>query len=143
MEAYFDIGRGREDYMVRLSADSITVSGDAVKALNDVELLLPGASWVPRSGRLWFFDEQVGMLCFLFANSSVIIAFVATRQHARIHRAVSDMLLHHVQVVLLLSFLGPPCMVSVVFRLVRSWLCCNKGFWLRLFIARFRLADVG
>ena len=34
-------------------------------------------------------------------------------------------------------------MVSVVFRLVRSWLFCNSGFWLRLFVARFWLADVG
>ena len=33
-------------------------------------------------------------------------------------------------------------MVSVVFRLVRSWLICNSGFWLRLFVARFWLADV-
>ena len=34
-------------------------------------------------------------------------------------------------------------MVSVVFRLVRSWLFCNSGFWLRLFVTRFWLADVG
>ena len=34
-------------------------------------------------------------------------------------------------------------MVSVVFRLVRSWLFCDSGFWLRLFIAGSWLADVG
>ena len=34
-------------------------------------------------------------------------------------------------------------MVSVVFRLVRSWLFCSSGFRLRLFVARFWLADVG
>ena len=36
-----------------------------------------------------------------------------------------------------------PSMVSVVFRLVRSWLFCNSAFWLRLFVTRFWLADVG
>ena len=34
-------------------------------------------------------------------------------------------------------------MVSMVFRLVRSWLFCSSFFWLRLFVARFWLADVG
>ena len=32
--------------------------------------------------------------------------------------------------------------VSVVFRLVRCWLFCSRGFWLRLFVARFSLAEV-
>ena len=36
-----------------------------------------------------------------------------------------------------------PSEVSVVFRLVRSWLFRNSGSWLRLFVARFWLADVG
>ena len=36
-----------------------------------------------------------------------------------------------------------PSMVSVVFRLVRSWLFCASGFWLCLFVARFWMADVG
>ena len=36
-----------------------------------------------------------------------------------------------------------PSVVSVVFRLVRSWLFRNSGSWLRLFVARFWLADVG
>ena len=36
-----------------------------------------------------------------------------------------------------------PSMVSMVFRLVRSWLFSSSGTGLRLFVARFWLADVG
>ena len=32
--------------------------------------------------------------------------------------------------------------VSVVFRLVRSWLFCSCSFWLRVFVARFWLVEV-
>ena len=48
----------------------------------------------------------------------------------------------HVQVALWLSVSGPS-MVSVAFRLVRSWLFCSGGIWLRLFVARFQLDEVG
>ena len=36
-----------------------------------------------------------------------------------------------------------PSTASMVFRLVRSWLFCSSGFWWRLFVACFWLADVG
>ena len=36
-----------------------------------------------------------------------------------------------------------PFMLSVVFRLVRSCLFCNNGFWWRLFVTRLWLAEVG
>ena len=35
-----------------------------------------------------------------------------------------------------------PSVVSMVLRLVRSWLLCSSGFWLCLFVARFCLAEV-
>ena len=73
------------------------------KPLNGVELQLPRAPGAP-SGML---------LLLFFASSSVIIAFVATRQLCR--SAIQTKtpcgvryVACHVQVVLLLSFLGPP-----------------------------------
>ena len=91
----------------------------SVKALNGVELILPR------------FLTKV--LCCVFSdNSSAIIAFVATRQLCR--SAIRTNTPCGVSVLLVMS---------VVFRLVRSWLFCNRGFWLHLFVARFWLADVG
>ena len=46
-------------------------------------------------------------------------------------RAPSDMLPVTCKWCYCLSFLGPS-MVSVVFRVVRSWWFCNGGFWLRV-----------
>ena len=109
--------------------------------------------WGHGRAQKWYFSVSstkkkwyvCSFLCF--ANSSAIIAFVATEQLCRLATrtntlAASDMLLCYVQVALLLWFPGPS-IVSVVFRLVRSWLFCSNGLWLRLFVARFWLAEVG
>ena len=36
-----------------------------------------------------------------------------------------------------IAVVSGPSIVSVVFRLVRPWLVCSSGCWLRLFVARF------
>ena len=98
----------------------------------------------PRSsvlGMLRFFfltKKWYVVFSFFFVSSSVIIAFVATRQLCRSATRKNKPCGRHiccVQVELLLS-LGPP-MVSVLFRVVRSRSFCSSGCWLRLFVARF------
>ena len=78
------------------------VQCETVKALNGVELLLPRAR---RGAPKWFF--------FLFATSSVIIPFIATKQLCRSAIRTNTpcgvrQVACHVQVALFLSFLGPP-----------------------------------
>ena len=113
-----------------------------LKPLNSVELLLPGGRWGAQNWYVPFFRHQYGMLCFffiLFASSSSIIAFVADTQLCTSAIRTNTpcgarYVACHAQVELLLSFLGPPWSQWCS---VRSWLFCNNGFWLRLFVARF------
>ena len=99
------------------------------------------------------FSKQRYVVCFFIFffffssfDSTTTLRFSQThnfadRQFARTHRAASD----------LLSVTCKWCccchswvsMVSVVFRLVRSWLLCSSGFGLHLFVALFWLAEVG
>ena len=85
-----------------------------VKALNGVELLLRRVLGCPRVACLGFFDQKV-VCC---------VCFFVRRQICCLSRASG-----------VIAVVSGPSMVSVVFRLVR--------FWLRLFDARFWLANVG
>ena len=105
---------------------------------------------MPKSGMFRFFRTKSGMLWFVspfFASSSSITAFVATQQLCRsaIRTKTACGVRYvacHVEVSLLLSFLGPPwCRWE--FQLVRCWLFCSNVFlgcvclshvsgWLRL-----------
>ena len=83
----------------------------------------------------------------LLPGAPGIIAFVATQQLcSSATRTIAPCGVRyvacHVQVALLLSFLGPPWS-HWCSDLVRSLLFCSSGFWLRLFVARFWLVQVG
>ena len=109
-------------------------------------LQLECCHWGLRSGMFRFFDQKV-VCCVLFfpiLQCSLRLPQpnnFADRQYARIHRAASDLLLVTCNWRYCCRFWAS--MVSVVFRLVRSWLSYNGGFWLRLFVTRFWLAEVG
>ena len=80
------------------------------------------------------------------ASSSSVIAFVAAMQLCR--SAIRTNTVWHQLCCLsrasdVMVVVSGPSMVSVVFRVVRSWSFCSSGFWLRLCVARFWLADVG
>ena len=112
-----------------------------VKALCGVNLLLPGALGCLEVVCFGLFDQKV----VFFASSSEIIAFVGTRQLLQIGNTHEYTVrrqiccLSRASGVVVVVFLSPP----VVFRFVRSWLFCCSGFWLRLFVASFWLADIG
>ena len=87
-----------------------------VKALTCVEWLLPGSRRCPKVVCYVFFRRKSDMLCFFFhffAGSSSIIAFVATQQLCRSAARTKTpcgvrYVACHVQVALLLSYVGPP-----------------------------------
>ena len=104
------------------------------------------------------FDGKNWCVVFFFASSSVIVAFVATKQLCRSAIRTNTpcgvrYVACHVQVALLLSFLGPPwsqwcsdccalgCSAAVAFGCVCSsyvcgWLTTVEGFAGRYFVAR-------
>ena len=118
-----------------------------VKALNGIELLLLGGAGVLRSGMFRCFWVKKGMLCFCFCqfiSNHCVCRNPTTLQIGSAHQCtVRCQICCLSRASGVIAVVSGPSMVSVVFRLVRSWLICNSGFWLRLFVARFWLADVG
>ena len=100
-----------------------------------VELLLPGGcpkvvyfDFVDQKGMLWFFSS---FFCQFIINHCVC-RNPTRRQICSLSRASGAVVV-----------VCGPSVVSVEFQLVCSWLLCSGGFWLRLFVARFWLAEVG
>ena len=117
----------------------IFASQEIVGALHDVERLLLEALGVLRSGMLVFWTKKryVVFFCQFICNHCVCRNLTA---HEYTVRCQICCLSRASGVIVIVS---GPSMVSVVFRKVRSWLFCNSAFWLRLFVTRFWLADVG
>ena len=106
-----------------------------------------GGAGYPEVVCFGFFLTKSGMLCFFFckftSNHCVCrnpTSLQIGNTHEYIVRCQMCCLSRASDVTVVVS---GPSELSVVFRLVRSWLFCNSGFWLRLFVARFWLADVG
>ena len=123
----------------------------SVEAHNGVELLLPTAPLCPEVVCIVFFFSITNVVCcFFFASSSPVVIDCVCRNQTtlqigtteRIHCAASDMLVVTLQASFLSSLLGLPwsqwCSDGCALGLF-----CSSGFWLRLFVARFCLADVG
>ena len=117
-----------------------------MKALNGIELLLPGRGECPEVVCLCFFTKS-GKWCFFvcqFISIHCVCRNQTTLQIGSTHEYTvrrQICCLSRARAVNLCRFWALHGL-TVVFRLVRSWLFCNRGFWLRLFVARFWLADV-
>ena len=98
-----------------------------------------------RSGMFRFFLSKSGMLCFCqFISNHCVCRNPTTLQIGNTHEyTVRRQICCLSRASVVIVVVSGPSTVSVVFRLVRSWLFCNSGFWLRLFVARFWLVDVG
>ena len=123
----------------------IFASQEIVEALHDVELLLLKALGVLRSGVFLFGTKKgYGLFFCQFISNHCVCLNLTTLQIGTTHehtvRCQICCLSRASGVIVVVS---GPSLVSVVFRLVRSWLFCNSGFWLRLFVTLFWLADVG
>ena len=101
---------------------------------------------MPRSGMFRFLRSKSGMLCFFcqFISNHCACRKPTTLQVGKPHEYTAGRQICCLsRASCVIGVVSGPSMVSVVFRLVRSWLFCNSGFWLRLFVARYWLADVG
>ena len=97
---------------------------------------------VPKGGMFLRFRPKWYVVFFpFFDSSSSIIVFVADTHFCRSATSTKHTVRRQICCLSRASgvivVVSGPSMVSVVFRLVRSWVLCNSGFWLRLFVARF------
>ena len=108
----------------------------SVEALNGVELLSPRSPGCPEVVRFVFLTKS-GMLYFLPVHQQSLRLSqpdnFEDRQHARIHRQICCFSRASGVIVLV----SGPSMVSVVFRLVRSWLFCR---WLLVAVCLLRVS---
>ena len=121
----------------------ITGQPATVDTLEGVDLLMRQVT--PKWCVFLFFDQEVPLFsCFCqFSINRCVCRRHTTLQIGHTHehtvrcqkgclpRASGDVVV-----------VSGPSMVSVVFRLGRSWLFCSSDFWLCLFVARFWLVDV-
>ena len=89
-------------------------------ALEGVELLLPGGAGEPRSGMFRVFSID-NVVCCVFSSSSVLIAFVATRQLCRwairTNTQCGSQICRLSRASGVIVVVSGPSMVSVVFRI--------------------------
>ena len=98
-------------FVVASASEEASSQYPDVGALDGVELVLLGEPGCPEVVCFGFFYEKSGTLCFFFASSSVIIAFVASQQLCRSAIRTNTpcgvrYVVCHVQVASLLSFPG-------------------------------------
>ena len=110
----------------------ITGQPATVDTLEGVNLLMRQVT--PKWCVPFFFDQEVPFLIFWHTTLQIGNTHEHTVrcQICWLPRASGDIVV-----------VSGPSMVSVAFRLERSWLFCSSDFWLCLFVARFWLVDVG
>ena len=120
-----------------------------VKALSGVELPLLGALGRPKVVCSGFFNQKDACCGFFICFCQFIINHCVCRNATTLQ--ISNTHEHTVRGKIccssrasgVVAVVSRPSMESGEFPLVRSWLFCTNGFWLRLLVARFWLAEVG